>query len=237
MAAKKKTAQAKLTTLGLILLLTACAAPKASPPATQVLPSPIARVTHAAVVSAVPTDDLSTPTPLAQIPIPKSDIEKAADQFYGQRAIQQISIPSLGVESKVIPVGWRIQFEDEIQSSEFEWDSPGADVGWVITSALPDETGNVILYGHNNLYGKIFEHLADLVKGDKVYLQTGNQRWEYEVRYNLVLPILGASRDQLKSYQKYLHPTQDARVTLISCWPPISNTHRVVIIGYRVPEP
>jgi LPXTG-site transpeptidase (sortase) family protein len=160
-----------------------------------------------------------------------------ADELYGVRQIGQISIPALGVESSIIPVGWRIQFAEDLQASEFEWDSPGADVGWVVTSALPDETGNIILYGHNNLYGKVFEHLADLSEGDKIQLQTGTRRWKYEVRYNLLLPIIGASEKQVETYQQYLQPTQDARLTLISCWPPLSNTHRVVVIAHRIPKP
>jgi sortase A len=223
----------------LTLLLTGCASLEPIPSATQTLPAPVLRVTHAATITALPAPASTPqpPTPPSKIPIPKSDIEKLADELYGQRAIEQISIPDLGVESRVVPVGWRIQFAEELQNSEFEWDSPGADVGWVITSALPDETGNVILYGHNNLYEKVFENLADLAEGDKVYLQTESRRWEYEVRYILTLPVIGASETQIKSYQKYLQPTQDARVTLISCWPPVSNTHRVVVIGFRHPTP
>jgi sortase A len=230
MAAKKTQA-----IIILALLVAGCAPAQTTVPTTQILPTPLARVTHAG--TAVPTEAPSTPTPPAQIPIPKSDIQKMADELYGVRQIGQISIPTLSVESNVIPVGWRIQFAEELQGSEFEWDSPGADVGWVITSVLPDETGNVILYGHNNLYGRVFEHLADLTEGDKIYLQTGTRRWEYEARYVLLLPITGASEKQVETYQQYLQPTQDERLTLISCWPPVSNTHRVVVIAFRVSKP
>jgi LPXTG-site transpeptidase (sortase) family protein len=221
-----------LLTITLMLLLTSCAPLEAAPAATQILPTPVVRVTHAATSTTAPT-----PTTLAKIPIPKSDIAQLADDLYGSRVIEQISIPALNVEGRVVPVGWRVNYSDNFQSGEFEWDSPDSNVGWIITSALPDETGNIILYGHNNLYGKIFENLADLSEGDRVYLQTGNQSWEYKVRNILLLPVIGASREQLNKYQKYLQPTQDARVTLISCWPPISNTHRVVVIGQRVSNP
>lgn len=218
-----------------MLLITSCSPLATKPAATPIpLSAPIVQITHAATAMPQPP----TPTALpAKIPIQKSDIVQLADKLYGARVIEQISIPSLNVESDVVPVGWRIHFSDDLQSGQFEWDSPKADVGWVITSALPDETGNVILYGHNNTYEKVFEHLADLVQGDKIYLQTGSQRWEFEVRNILLLPIFGASREQLKTYEQYLQPTHDARVTLISCWPPISNTHRVVVIAHRVSDP
>jgi LPXTG-site transpeptidase (sortase) family protein len=218
-----------------VLLITGCVPLETIPTATQILPTPAVRVTHAATATTIPTAaPLAT---LAKIPIPKSDIAQLADDLYGSRVIEQISIPALNVNGKVVPVGWRVNFSDNYQSGEFEWDSPDSHVGWVITSALPDETGNVILYGHNNLYEKIFENLADLSTGDRIYLQTGDQRWEYEVRNILLLPIVGASKEQLNKYQKYLKPTQDAQVTLISCWPPVSNTHRVVVIGQRVSNP
>jgi LPXTG-site transpeptidase (sortase) family protein len=245
MAAKKTqaikrvrvTSQAIVT---LLLLTTGCTPLEVLSAETQTLPTPVAWVTHAATTASIPAGRPLPPTPLAslaKIPIPKSDISKMADDLYGTRLIEQISVPALNVEAKVVPVGWQIQFGEELQNSKFEWDSPGADVGWVITSALPDEKGNVILYGHNNIYEKIFENLSNLAEGDKVFLQTGDQRWEYEVRNILLLPVIGASREQLKNYQQYLKPSQDARVTLISCWPPISNTHRVVVIAHRTSIP
>lgn len=203
-----KVTLAKAVFLLTALLASACAPSVKTPVITQTLPAPLLRVTHAAAlpsvdVVAVPPE--SSPQP-EKIPVPKTDIEQLADELYGQRVIRQIVIPKLGVESKVIPVGWRIQFADEIQHSEFEWDSPGADVGWVITSALPDETGNVILYGHNNLYEKVFENLADLAEGDKIQLQTEDRGWEYEVRYVLILPVTGWAKSRSGRIESTCNP-------------------------------
>jgi LPXTG-site transpeptidase (sortase) family protein len=171
------------------------------------------------------------PTPIV---IPKSDVARMADELFGARQIQSISIPALNIESDVVPVGWRINFDESYQSGEFEWDSPDANVGWIITSALPDETGNIVLYGHNNIYGKIFQNLYDLQAGERIYLRAQNQIWEYKARYIFLLPILNASAEQAENYRHYLRPTLDRRVTLISCWPPQSNTHRVVVIAQAV---
>lgn len=213
----------------LILILTSCAPAATNFPAT--LPPPIVRITRAPTLS---TDEILparlTLTP-AQIPIPKSDIAQMADELFGTRQIQSIAIPAIDVESAVIPVGWRVNFSDDLQNGAFEWDNPNENAGWVITSALPDEVGNIILYGHNNIYGKIFQNLYQLKEGDKIYLQTQNQKWEYKVRYVLLLPILDADEEQIKKYQQYLQPTEDLRVTIISCYPPQGNTHRVVVIA------
>jgi sortase A len=229
----KKTRQLIGALLLSIFLTASCEASKKSEPiATGTLPQPIPQITHAApsVIANAPS-----PTAIANTPIPRSDVAQLADDLFGAtRLIEKIFIPAIHIESAVTPVGWRVNFSTELQSGEFEWDSPGADVGWVVTSALPDEIGNVVLYGHNNTYEKVFKNLADLQLGDKIFIQTSGKRWEYEVRQVVILQIVGASAEQLKGYQKYLQPTQDARVTLISCWPPISNTHRVAVIAKPV---
>jgi LPXTG-site transpeptidase (sortase) family protein len=211
------------------LILAACAPIGTNIPAT--LPPPIVQITRAPDIS--PTALLPappTPTP-AQIPLPKSDIQQLADELFGARQIQSISIPALDITGDVTPVGWRVNFHDDLQDGAFEWDNPNENVGWVITSVLPDEVGNVILYGHNNIYGKIFQNLYQIKEGEKIYLQAQNKKWEYKVHYVLLLPILGADEEQVKDYQRYLQPTQDSRVTIISCYPPQSNTHRVVVIA------
>lgn len=219
--------------MAVTLLIASCASLHVTPTAIKTLPPPIIRVTRA--VSPSPTIlPVSTFTPPAQISIPKSGIAQMADELFGARQIQSVSIPALNIASEVVPVGWRINFDESFQSGEFEWDSPDANVGWVVNSALPDETGNIILYGHNNIYGKVFQNLYEVKEGQRIYLQTENKRWAYEVRYVLLLPILNVSAEQIKSYQQYLDPTADARVTIISCWPPQSNTHRVVVIAKPV---
>lgn len=154
-----------------------------------------------------------------------------ADELFGARQIQSVSIPALNVEGEVVPVGWRIDFADDLQSGAFEWDDPKEKIGWAISSALPDGTGNVVLYGHNNLYERIFERLYQLREGDSIYLRTGERTYEYKARSILLLPILGAGAEQIQTYRRYLQPSADSRLTLISCYPPASNTHRVIAIA------
>jgi len=101
----------------------------------------------------------------------------------------------------------------------------------VVTSALPDQAGNIVLYGHNNMYGAVFKNLGTLEPGDSILLETGQRAWEYHVSRVELLPILAASADDLAAYQAYLQPTAAPRLTVISCWPPESNTHRVVVIA------
>jgi sortase A len=231
MAQKTPRSASPLTLAWLVFLLAGCAAPAPAPP-TPVLPPPLVSVTHAAA----PVEILLSPAAPAQVPerTAPAGLSGLAEELFPGRLIQQISIPSIRVYSPVVPVGWRVDFDESYQSGTFEWDSPGPDVGWVITSALPGDDGNTILYGHNNLYTQVFQRLAELTPGANITLQTPEREWSYKVQQVHKLPILGADAEQLAGYQQYLQPGGGPRLTLISCWPPMSNTHRVVVIARPV---
>jgi hypothetical protein len=84
---------------------------------------------------------------------------------YGVRVVDWIRIDAIEVLAPVTPVGWSSGSSSDNQE-DVEWDSPGAKVGWVIDSALPgDDSGNIILYGHNNINSSVFRSLADLAPG------------------------------------------------------------------------
>lgn len=192
------------------------------------LPRAVVQITHE--VRIVPVDTGTPATPTATL-LPPPNISDLANELFSGRLIERIVIPALRVDSAVTPVGWRTKPSDNEDVYAFEWDSPGPDVGWVITSALPDETGNILLYGHNNMFTEVFKLIGDIKKGDNIYLYVSSQEWKYKVQQVIKIPIFGASKVQREDYKKYLEQTQDQRVTLISCWPPISNTHRIVVIA------
>jgi len=224
------------------ILLTGCAA--VNPDGSRLLP-PQVEVTH--VAASVPgfAPGLTTSPLLAAIttgpassPFPALTLQEAAARTYGSRLIQQIDIPTIGVHSPVVTVGWRVEWTPENPGdSSAGWDSPGAAVGWVLTSALPDQAGNIILYGHNNVYGSVFKNLWKLAAGDEITLTTGQRHWQYRVDQSLLLPLLEVDEDAQRTYQAYLTSTDNPRLTLISCWPPASNTHRVVVIAHPIQIP
>jgi LPXTG-site transpeptidase (sortase) family protein len=185
----------------------------------------------AATALTFPPAPKETPTSLP----PPSSPADLAFQVYGDRLIQHIGIPALGIYSPVVPVGWQV--DTASSTGVAGWDSPGAAVGWVLTSALPDQTGNIILYGHNNMYGAVFKDLWALKTGDAILLETGLRTWEYRINLVKLLPLMGATPVELAAFQAYLQPTGSPRLTVISCWPPEGNTHRVVVVGDMVPIP
>ncbi|MCW5878229.1 MAG: S8 family serine peptidase [Anaerolineales bacterium] len=158
---------------------------------------------------------------------PKKDLLSLATIEYGDRLIERISIPKLNIASDVLPLGWQANrsLKDILKT---EWDSPQGVVGWVVTSALPGDSGNVILYGHNNIYDAVFRNLADLSEGDVIHLVSSGGLKTYSVSEVHLLPML-TDVQQSQAYSQFLQPTDEPVLTIISCWPYISNTHRVVI--------
>lgn len=212
-----------LAILVLIFLSEAACAPPASP---QTLPAPVSHVQtqQPAPTSAAAPTATSLPGPVE--PEPGATFQEMAQQQYGNRLIEWVEIPALNLRAPAAAMGWEAA----------EWQSPDALVGWASNSALPDEqTGNVILYGHNNIHSSVFRDLAELKSGDRIQLQTGEATWTYQVDS---VKILSAQNEQEESeaYAAHFKQTYAPRLTLISCWPPTNNTHRVVVISYLVLE-
>jgi LPXTG-site transpeptidase (sortase) family protein len=167
--------------------------------------------------SLVPTLTVTaTATPPATSPA------EIARQVYGARLIERIRIPALEIDSAVVPMGWQ-----QDAAGNIVWDSPEAAVGWMISSALPDAAGNIVLYGHNNLFTQVFRDLWRSQPGDVIFLETGQGEWEYHVWQVKILPMLPDPTNGAA----YLQNTSAPRLTLLSCWPPQSNTHRVVVLA------
>jgi LPXTG-site transpeptidase (sortase) family protein len=206
--------------LGILLSILFLAACQGAVPPTATLPPP-----HVILVSPSPA---STIQPTSTATVFAQDIGSLAQTKYGDRLIRYITIQSLNLLAPVTPVGWQTDWEG---NAEPQWDSPDAQVGWAINSALPGDDGNIILYGHNNIDSSVFLHLYQLKSGDTVQLQTGVQTWDYTVSEVTIFEATDPAADQA-IFDKYMKATRSPRLTILSCYPPDNNTHRVVVIAY-----
>ncbi|HMD89888.1 MAG TPA: sortase [Anaerolineaceae bacterium] len=219
-----------------LAILSACQSLPQTAETQVTLPPPHIYVTSRPAGSEVPAAEGPSSTPAASLtpsPFP-STLLQLAQATYGAHLIRLIRIPKIGVLAPVIPVGWSGQaatpgLTDTLP--QVSWDSPGAQVGWAISSALPgDRSGNVILFGHNNIDSSVFQRLAELQAGDRVYLDTGDYHWIYQVSQVDILPVETPAQD-ISAYVEYFKTSRVPRLTLVSCWPPVSNTHRVFVIA------
>lgn len=94
--------------------------------------------------------------------------------------------------------------------------------GIVVPGRMPGEIGNFVLASHRSLtFGRHFNRLDELKKGDKVQLETSDQTYTYTVQSkSVVTPEDLSVLDQ--------NP-MDRELTLITCDPIDTATHRLIV--------
>jgi sortase A len=111
------------------------------------------------------------------------------------------------------------------------WDVPEDAAGWHANSAWPGETGNLVLSGHHNTAGMVFRNLEQVVAGDLVYLFAGQEIYVYVVTERVILREAGVSPAQRQANAQWIRATPDQRLTLVTCYPWWTNTHRLIVVA------
>lgn len=142
-----------------------------------------------------------------------------------------LEIPSLTLKTGVDGLGWHAE-TDKNGVVFGQWDQLFGVAGWHKNSAFPGDPGNVVISGHNNMDGSIFRDVWKLTKNDLVYVYANEQRFTYQVDRVIIMPESGATDAQKATTASFIRQTEDnSRLTLVSCWPPENNTHRVFVVA------
>jgi len=142
----------------------------------------------------------------------------------------RLVVPSIKVDTPIVELGWSTK-KDAAGSVFSEWDVADFAAGWHKNSSLPEEPGNIVLSGHNNIRGAVFRELDQLKRGDEVMLYAGGKEYTYTVDEVLIVPEKFASNQQRLDNVRYIQETEDDRLTLVSCWPRNDNTHRIIVVA------
>ena len=118
----------------------------------------------------------------------------------------RIGIPSIGVDAPVI------QGDD--------WEALKTGVGLNASSGIPGKSGNVILSGHNDIFGQVFRELDKLEPGDEIMLLTEKNAYTY---------IVTGTQIVQPSQIEVMRQTEESTLTLISCYPYLVDTQRIVV--------
>jgi sortase A len=151
---------------------------------------------------------------------------------YYMKMPKHIVIPSIHIDSEIGFSSVRdvTVFGDQYQ----QWVAPSDVVGWHYQSALLGEPGNTVLNGHHNVYGEVFKDLSLIQKGDEIIISSEAEDYYYQVASVMILPERFESREVRLQNARWIESSEDERITLISCWPYDSNSHRVVVVAYRI---
>ncbi|MDX1437474.1 MAG: class D sortase [Anaerolineales bacterium] len=100
------------------------------------------------------------------------------------------------------------------------WEQLKRGVGQHIGSGNPGQSGNVVLSAHNDIFGEIFRHLDQLKPGDEVVVHTNRRAHTYVITgWEVVEPTA----------VEVMAPTDHPTLTLISCYPYLVDTERIVV--------
>jgi len=190
--------------------------PAATPPSASVTPAQIATATPVLAATAVP-QPAATITTTNTVPPP------------AYSSPVRIRIPSINLDADVVEVEYDPQEASEEMATL--WDVADWAAGFHLGSAYPGHTGNIVIAGHNNIRGRVFRHLLDLLPGDDIYLYADGQEYHYQVTQRLLLKEQGMPPEVQRENAKWIEPTLDERLTLVSCWPFIRPDHRVVVVA------
>lgn len=132
-----------------------------------------------------------------------------------------VAIPTPGPEAPTRVVVAAIEVDALIVAGD-SWEQLKLGVGHHPGTANPGERGNMVLSAHNDIYGEIFRHLGDLELGDEVVVYAGERPFRYIVTAKQIVEPTEVS---------VLASTTKPVVTLISCYPYMVDTHRIVVIA------
>jgi sortase A len=141
------------------------------------------------------------------------------------QSMPSVSVPTPGpaqARSIFIPKLWN-DAAPVVQGDGWEQLKKG--VGQNIGSADPGTNGNMVLSAHNDIFGELFRDLDKLKPGDEIRVQTSMQEYLYRVTGMRIVSPTEVS---------VLTPTAKPTITLISCYPYLVDTERIVVFGELV---
>jgi sortase A len=102
------------------------------------------------------------------------------------------------------------------------WEQLKKGVGQHIGSANPGQDGNVVLTAHNDVYGELFRHLDQLQPGDNVIVYTQQRQHVYVIDRTVIVEPTAV---------EVMASTGNPTVTLISCYPYLVDSQRIVVFA------
>jgi sortase A len=178
---------------------------------------------------ALPQAAAATPTPLAGGVLPgghappeePGEVPSHLRGLVGGESLPPVAIPTPGPQAPTRIVIPAIDVDALIVEGD-TWEQLKLGVGHHLNTADPGERGNMVLSAHNDIYGEIFRKLPDLELGDEVVVYAGEQPYRYVVTTKRIVEPTEVS---------ILSATTKPVATLISCYPYMVDTHRIVVVA------
>ena len=207
------------------------------------IPTPTPAISHVqeqlSITSASTSATTITPTALTDAPAP-SPTWQASTATAGATSLPQpmptpalpthIVIPAIGVDARVVPTS--LDTAKVNGQTQTAWQVPAMyAAGWHETSAPLGNHGNTVLNGHNAANGEVFRDLYRLQVGEPIIVYAGDTPYAYAVSETLTLREAGQSLEARLENARHILPTDDERLTLVTCHPYGSLRYRLIVIA------
>jgi sortase A len=124
----------------------------------------------------------------------------------GSRQALRIQIPAINVDAPVVQGDG--------------WEQLKLGVAQHAGTPDPGENGNIVLSGHNDVFGEVFRYLERLMPGDVVIVFTTQRQYTY---------VIAGTRIVEPTQVEVMDPTPNPTLTLISCHPYLVDNHRIIV--------
>ena len=138
--------------------------------------------------------------------------------LFNVRGATRVVVSSVGIDSEVRSVGYTFR------NGRLSYDVPLYSAGQYVGTAGPGEAGNTVIGGHVATRGNtaVFQDLPGVKAGDIVEVYSGDRKFRYSITE---IKVVAADATSVMSQ------TQDATLTLITCFPGQDYSERLVVIG------
>ena len=223
----------------------------ATAPSTRTALPPIATASRSATLTAkAPSSSIALATASPQPTLASGAPILPATILPGPTALPvRIVISDLKIDARVVEMGWRAV--DGPNGMQSEWIIPEFEAGHHMNSAPMGSLGNVVISGHNNIYGRVFEPISfawdpdvsvriddvtlssDALDGRRVEVHDALGRvYAYTIADFYLLRDTGIPLARRVENARFIQQSGRTQLTLVTCWPPTSNTHRLIVIAY-----
>lgn len=195
-------------------------------------------------VEATPGVSTPTPEPTESVTVIPSLIDEASPKSYlvktgfdipleSPAIPDRIVIPSINLDAPVVAADFNtLNLDGETFG---QWQAPNMyAAGWHPNSALLGKRGNTVINGHHNEFGEVFGKLVDLKVGDFVYVYSRGEKFTFVIANRMILKERFEPVSVRLENARWINPTDDVRLTLITCWPKETNTHRLILVARPV---
>ena len=172
----------------------------------------------------------STPTPTLAAPLLPTAIVQPPGTVP-----TRIRISAIRLDAPVAPIDWEVI--ETTAGAQGIWKVPDwRAAGWHNTSALLGVPGNTVLNGHNTTYGEVFRDLYKLQEGAEIVLEgEDSSTYTYTVESLYILKEANQPLEVRLENARYILPTMDERLTLVTCHPYGSIQNRLIVIARPAP--